>query len=202
MPSEHDIQMEKERLYESSSLRDDLDDSEAQVLLRWGEKQVERLARQYPDDFEQRARFMRQVLKNINRFVGQREFNEREGQEKYMKKITMYFEKLGWDDVDAEQLFAALPDDKADMANNLDALLRVLSPPSISTADGSATLSAGDESTVVADSATDGVDEANQHTIPSEDITKPETQLENPNDGSITEHDDLLSEDTNGEEEE
>lgn len=127
LPTE-EIASQKERLYESSSLRDDLNDAEAMVLLTWGEGQIERLATDFPEDFEKQARFMRQLLKGINRFVGQREFNEMEGQSKYMKKIVMYLEPLGWTGIGADELFAVLPDDKTDMATNLANLLAVLSP--------------------------------------------------------------------------
>ncbi len=130
MPAVEEIAAEKERLYESSALRDDLNDAEATVLLAWGEKQVDRLAEEFPEEFEKKARFMRQLLKGINRFVGQREFNEMEGQAQYMSKILMYLEPLGWADVRSDELFAALPEDKADMAGNLSALLAVLSPES------------------------------------------------------------------------
>lgn len=134
MPTTEEIKVEKERLYESASLRDDLNDPEAEVLLKWGEAQVERIALEYPHDFEQSCRFMRQVLKNINRFVGQREFNEREGQAEYLGKVTMYFPKLAWEHITEEQLFAAMPEDKTDMAGTLNAILNLLTPPNASTA--------------------------------------------------------------------
>lgn len=126
MPTPDEIQLNKERLYESSSLADDLNDAEAQVLLKWGEGQIDRLAESYPEEFEQKARFLRQLMKNINRFVGQREFNEMDGQQKYMSKVAQYLEPLGWQGISSGALFATLPDDKTDMAGNLDAILSVL----------------------------------------------------------------------------
>lgn len=119
---------EKERLYESSSLRDDLNDAEATILLEWGESQLNRLAEAFPDEFEAKARFLRQLLKNINRFVGQREFNDMTGQAKYMSKVSMYLEPLGWENLSSDDLFNALPEDKANMSANLIAIIRVLSP--------------------------------------------------------------------------
>ncbi|MEO1290154.1 MAG: hypothetical protein AAFV93_20575 [Chloroflexota bacterium] len=95
MVAQEAIASEKERLYESASLRDDLNDSEAKILLEWGESQVERLAQEYPDEFEKKGRFLRQLLKNINRFVGQREFNEADGQREYISKFVKYLEPLG-----------------------------------------------------------------------------------------------------------
>lgn len=128
MPTVEEIAANQERLYESTSLRDDLNDDEATVLLKWGETQVERIAEAFPDDFEQKCRFLRQVLKNINRFVGQRQYNEFEGQQKYMSKVSMYLPQLGWESISEDQLFAALPEDKTNMNGNLQAILNLLSP--------------------------------------------------------------------------
>lgn len=126
MPTAEEIQLNKEKLYESSSLTDDLNDAEAQVLLKWGQGQIDRLATSYPEEFEQKARFLRQLMKNMNRFVGQREFNDSTGQEKYMQKVVQYVEPLGWQGMTSATFFTALPDDAADMAGTLDAMLHVL----------------------------------------------------------------------------
>jgi hypothetical protein len=128
MPTPDEIVVNKEHLYESASLRDDLNDDEATVLLKWGEEQIERIAKDFPDEFEPKCRFLRQLLKNINRFVGQREFNELEGQQQYMSKVSMYLPPLGWESIDEEQLFSVLSEDKADMSSNLRAILGLLSP--------------------------------------------------------------------------
>lgn len=135
MPTPEEISSEKQRLYESASLRDDLNDNEATILLEWGESQVDRLAVDFPDEFEAKARFLRQLLKNVNRFVGQREFNDQAGQEKYMKKVGMYLEPLGWTDLSTGDLFEVLPDDKANMFANLMAIIRILSAKEDSEAD-------------------------------------------------------------------
>lgn len=120
------IHAEKQRLYETSSLRDDLYDDEAQRLLQWGETQLERLATAYPDQLALQARELRYLIKGINRFVGQREFNGMAGQRDYMAQLTPHLAPLGWQHVTADQLFAALPDDAADMSANLTAILAVL----------------------------------------------------------------------------
>lgn len=169
MPTTEEIQLNKERLYESSSLADDLNDAEAVVLLKWGESQIERLAESHPEDFEQKARFLRQLMKNINRFVGQREFNEMDGQQKYMSKVVKYLEPLGWGGISSAELFAALPDDKTDMASNLNAILKVL--------DARFALTVVDD-TPPADTDTTSADT-------SIDTENDSSELENPNDHSI-----------------
>lgn len=126
------IDSHRQRLYESTSLRDDLNDDAATVLLRWGEEQVQALGQRIDNEeqFEQQARFLRQLMKQINRFVGQREFNDHAGQQKYMDKITMWLSKLELDlqQVTGDALFAALPDDAADLVGNVQAIINRLTP--------------------------------------------------------------------------
>jgi hypothetical protein len=133
MSTSEAIASEQEKLYESASLRDDLNDAEATVLLQWGEKQVEVMANRFPNDFEQKARFLRQLIKNINRFVGQREFNEMDGQQKYMENVVKYLQPLGYITTQ-DELFAALPEDKTHMMANLKAILNVLTPELVESA--------------------------------------------------------------------
>lgn len=135
MPAEHEINAERERLYESASLRDDLNDAEAEVLLKWGEGAVYRMATLFPAEFEQKCRFLRQLIKNINRFVGQREFNELDGQRQYLSKVLMYLPQLGWEGIDEAMLFAAMPEDRKDMMGTLMAILNILTPPAPATTD-------------------------------------------------------------------
>lgn len=130
MPGDAEIQAERERLYESTALRDDLMDPEAEILLRWGEGQVERLAREMPDEFEQKSRFLRQLLKHINRFVGQREFNDTAGQAKYLTDVVKWLAPLGFSgDHSVESLLSILPPDAKDMNATLQAVLAALTPP-------------------------------------------------------------------------
>ena len=112
-----------------------MNDEEATVLLKWGEGQVIRIAEDFPEDFEKKARFLRQMIKHINRFVGQREFNELEGQQNYLRKFLKFLPELGWQDITEEQLFAPLPEDRADMMGTLTAILGILSPASETSAD-------------------------------------------------------------------
>lgn len=126
--SQDEILKQRQELYESTPLRDDLNDAEAEILLKWGEKQVERMAAFAPEDFEQACRFLRQLIKNINRFVGQREYNDRAGQEEYMAKVQQWLPKLGYPELTIDALMSSLPDDSKDMAGTLQALLNVITP--------------------------------------------------------------------------
>jgi hypothetical protein len=128
MPSEAEINAERERLYESASLREDINDDEATVLLQWGEDQVRRLAGQSGADFEQQSRFLRQLIKHINRFVGQREFEDEAGQAQYLSKVVTWLDKLGYPAYTVEEMLAAMPADKMDMMGTLRAVLTLLSP--------------------------------------------------------------------------
>jgi len=132
MPTETEIQTERERLYDSAALREDINDDEATVLLEWGEKHVVRLGQAAADsaDLEQRARFLRQLLKNINRFVGQRQYNDRAGQLDYMEKVVKWLANptLGFKNHSADELLDELPSDTKDMAATLRVLLNAIDP--------------------------------------------------------------------------
>ncbi|MGB1287244.1 MAG: hypothetical protein ACPG7F_11965 [Aggregatilineales bacterium] len=129
MPSTAQIEAEQQRLYESGALRDDLNDDEAKVLLQWGEEQVVRLSEQVSDDdFEKQCRFLRQLIKSINRFVGQREFNERDGQLEYLGKVEKWLTKVdGFRELSADEVLAKLPE-KSDMMSDLKTMLAMVSP--------------------------------------------------------------------------
>lgn len=126
MLSDAAIEAEQQRIYESMPLRDDLDDAEAQILLDWGASQVPRFA-DVDDDFEQNCRFLRQLIRSINRFVGQRQYFEGEAQQKYLGKIMDWAPRLGYKVTEGE-ILSALPPDPADMAGTLQAILNTLTP--------------------------------------------------------------------------
>lgn len=130
MPTETEIKAERERLYESTALRDELNDDEATILLEWGEKHVVRLAQASADGaaLEQQARFLRQLLKNINRFVGQRQYNNREEQLVYLEKVVQWLGKLGFKEHSGPDLIDKMPADSKDMAATLRALLDAIDP--------------------------------------------------------------------------
>lgn len=190
MPIPEDaISAQQERLYESSSLRDDLNDEEATMLLNWAEMQVARLARDFPDEFEQKCRFLRQLVKGINRFIGQREFNDLEGQREYLNKFVKYLEPLGFD-ANEETLLKRLPEDKADMRGGLKAVLAELAPSQTGSAPPEGNSDAADTTyypnTAVTE-ALPGVDDIMAYT--PHDSREPDTPLENPNPHSINQSD-------------
>jgi len=134
MVDQTEIQRERERLYESESLREDINDDEATVLLEWGEKHIVRLAGEVEDEkgLEQQARFLRQLIKNINRFVGQRQYDNREEQLGYMAKVVQWLPNLRFKTFTSEELLDKLPPDAKDMAETLRALLAAIDPSSAS----------------------------------------------------------------------
>lgn len=69
-----DIESVMARLYEDEGLTTDLDDSEAQQLLKWAEAQVTQMAQTQTDDavFDEIFGVLRQFVKRVNRVVGQR----------------------------------------------------------------------------------------------------------------------------------
>ena len=133
MPDQTEIQSERERLYESEVLREDINDDEATVLLEWGEKHIVRLAGEADDSksLEQQARFLRQLIKNINRFVGQRQYNNQEEQLGYMAKVVQWLPNLGFKTFTSEDLLDKMPPDAKDMGATLRALLDAIDPGSV-----------------------------------------------------------------------
>lgn len=138
MPEPSVIEAEKLRLYESPALREDINDDEASILLKWGEEQVLRLAGQ-DGDFEKQCQFLRQLIKHINRFVGQREYNDEAGQSEYMEKVVMWLPRLGFPALTAGELMVQLPPNAKDMAATLRAILNTLTPPSLNAGDATLT---------------------------------------------------------------
>lgn len=64
------IQAEQQRLYEISSLTDDMVDSDAQVLLEWASAQLPLMINSV-DDVEKKAKAQRQLVRTISSYVGQ-----------------------------------------------------------------------------------------------------------------------------------
>jgi len=76
-----DVQAAIERLYEDESLTSALEDTAAQPLMKWGERQLERLTQAAPDEphFEQDFAVLRKLIKRIGRYIDRRgEWSEAE----------------------------------------------------------------------------------------------------------------------------
>jgi hypothetical protein len=79
-----------EQLYENTDVREDLTDDEAQVLLKWGEARIAKLAEQGMDDtqFDEAFDNLLKIMSRINRLVGRRDFSTPEEQQEWMDKIA------------------------------------------------------------------------------------------------------------------
>lgn len=127
------IEDEKIRLYETPAVREDLDDAEAEVLLRWAEQQIDRLARE-DGDFAQKNRFLRQLLARINTLIGQRPYVDAAGEAHFLEALMKVLPLNGYTTITPEQVLACLPQDRADIRANLTALLTLLNrelPPQL-----------------------------------------------------------------------
>ena len=69
---EEQIRAEQQRLYEISSLTDEIHDAPARSLLEWASAQIPKLARN-SNQLEKRAKQLRLLLQTINQFMGQLE---------------------------------------------------------------------------------------------------------------------------------
>lgn len=86
------------RLYEDASMTEDLTDLPAQALLQWGEKKLRAMAGKHssPDSFETEFKSLRQLMKAISRFTGQRAQLATEEQRALMQKIAERAAELGY----------------------------------------------------------------------------------------------------------
>jgi hypothetical protein len=87
-----------ESLYEDTNLREELVDSEARLLLQWGEKRIADLARRnLPDaQFDEALDNLRQLLKRINRYIGRRAHMTPEEQQNWLVRIVEAANTLGY----------------------------------------------------------------------------------------------------------
>jgi hypothetical protein len=124
-----------EKLYEDAAVRDSLADPEADTLLRWGEDQIMRLADEAPDDatFEAQVDHIRRLLKDTNRFVGERGQMDAETRVARLNALMTEGEALG---APPAAQASALADSFAsgDDATTLQALLGLLTPAQASAA--------------------------------------------------------------------
>ncbi|MBC7870750.1 MAG: hypothetical protein H7Y09_07905 [Chitinophagaceae bacterium] len=77
------------RLYDDSSLTDELTDEPAKVLLKWAETQLPKLAERYYEEetFEDAFKTLRGLMKGMGRLTGQRETMLPEEQQEALQKM-------------------------------------------------------------------------------------------------------------------
>lgn len=121
--SDDQAQRAIQQLYEDTSARDELSDEEANVLLGWGEAQIKDLAERGLDDtaFDEAFAHLRGVMKNINRYTGQRTYASPEALLALLNELAAEAQSLGVN-VQAQQL--AIP--QAQAADDNIALIQAL----------------------------------------------------------------------------
>ncbi len=99
------------RLYEDESLRGELTDDEANLLLKWGEAQCQAVAAQELSDpaFEAWAAAFKRLLVSLNRFIGKRETLAPQEQQAVLSGIGAVAEAAGYE-IAPQQLEAYLRD--------------------------------------------------------------------------------------------
>jgi len=117
-----DIQMAQQALYENEALRENLDDDEAEALLKWGEGCITRLGD--AEDFSAACKALRRSLGAVDKLVARADLDE-ETAYKAIERLAESAPLLGLS-LSAEQVSAALPPDPADRPATLAALLALL----------------------------------------------------------------------------
>lgn len=94
-----DLETATIRLYEEANLTEDLVDQDATTLLKWAEQQVAELVAKYSDDdstFESAFSALRSLVKNMNRYVGQRERSGEAQQAQRLENISQSASEIGF----------------------------------------------------------------------------------------------------------
>jgi len=120
--SEEDISLEQQALYENEALRENLDDDEAEALLKWGEGCIARLG-QAEADFGQGCQAVRRVLAAADKLVARADLEEDVTQQAIRLAESAPLLGLSFS---AQQVEAALPSDPSDRPAALAALLALL----------------------------------------------------------------------------
>lgn len=133
--SDDQAQRAIQQLYEDTSSRDELSDDEANVLLAWGEGRIKELAGSGLDDtaFEEAFAHLRSVMKNINRYTGQRTYASPEDLLALLNELAANAQALGVN-IQSQQL--DIP--QAQSADNnialIQALTALVTPGAVATA--------------------------------------------------------------------
>lgn len=92
---EGQIRVEQQRLYESASLTDEMEDEEAKILLEWGSSQIHKLART-GGRLEDRCKQLRRLMKDINYFIGNAEDMDSDEQLEELERIYNSADELSY----------------------------------------------------------------------------------------------------------
>jgi hypothetical protein len=86
-----------ERLYEDTTVRDELVDDDARILLEWGKGQVQALAKKELDDgaFEEQYAKLAYLMGRINRFVGKRQDADDPKRTEMLEKLVAAASEVG-----------------------------------------------------------------------------------------------------------
>ncbi|MEO8611778.1 MAG: hypothetical protein ABI690_28020 [Chloroflexota bacterium] len=116
--SDDQAQRAIEQLYEDTSARDELSDDEANVLLQWGEAQIHELGARNLDDnaFDEAISHLNGVLKNINRYTGQRAYKTPEELTALLNELATQAQAMG---VDVQVAQLAIPEAQAVDSDNI-----------------------------------------------------------------------------------
>jgi hypothetical protein len=121
------IQRAIERILMDERVTEELEDAEADLLLQWGEQQVSWLADQHADEqaFEEATNQLRQIMRQINSFIGLRDDMDAAEQRETLTGIVTGAQALGY--AMTEQMaddFLLLPaDDRSESIQKLMGLI-------------------------------------------------------------------------------
>ncbi len=92
------------RIYDDSALTEDLQDEDANVLLKWSEKAVGALARRDMDDetFDGQFKTLRRLIKRVNTFVGEFANMDEPERAERVAKIAESAREIGFNVTDAQ----------------------------------------------------------------------------------------------------
>lgn len=95
--SDEQVKRAVQSLYDETSTRDELDDDDAETLLKWGEAQIQRLAAQNMDDaeFDEACGHLTRLLTRVNRFAARRSELSAEDQQLSLSRILESASSLG-----------------------------------------------------------------------------------------------------------
>lgn len=121
MSRAEDAQM---RLYESTRIRDELTDDQAEKLLQWAENAITRLDESglTDEDFAAKADALMHMLTDVNRFAGRQGQINAQGANEYPASIAEGTAQLGFP-LSAEQISAAGTGDPLTTVEALTALM-------------------------------------------------------------------------------